>query len=511
MTQPVLNSKAIIGELCRRSLKEFVKRAWPIVEPGKEFIDGKHIDAICLHLEAVWRGKIRNLLITVPPRMSKSTIVSVMYPAWCWAQDPTQQFLCASHSMDLATRDNVKTRRLIESAWYQETIIGTLPEKSKKRFKLSGDQNQKTKFENDKSGYRQAVSVEGQVTGAGGDQLLIDDPSNAAEYQSEANLSNTIEWWDNAMATRLNNPKTGRKIMIMQRISHKDLAGHVLKQGGWVHLNLPMEYVPEKHCKTKIGWEDWRTVAGELLCEARIDARALADMKAGMTRYAIGAQFQQDPSPEEGGIFKRDYWKLWDGSLPEFEAIVQSWDTALEAGEQNDYSARTDWGIFLHKFVLGEEHGKRKGREEWRYCMMLLDFRQKRLEGPELRKEAIEQFHFRKPDYIIIERKASGHNLIQEMKRAGLPVVPFDPKGRDKIARANTAAIVWEQDAVFYPPKKYAEELIETMARFPNDEHDDGTDSAVQAGLFLRKKFWVQFAGEADDEERPPEESGSIY
>lgn len=496
----------IQAELGRRSLKRFLADNWDTVEPGRAFISNWHLDAICDHLEALYKGEIRNLLITLPPRMTKSLTCSVAFPAWAWLQDPTTQFLCASYSMDLATRDNVKTRRIIESQFYQSRYIDTLPPDSKLRFELSGDQNQKTKFENTRYGYRQAVSVESQVTGYGADILVGDDLHNAAEYQSEANIEKVIEWNDNAWTSRLNDAKTGRKLIIMQRVSHKDIAGHVLKQGGYVHLNLPMWFVPEKKCYTSIGFEDPRTEAGELLCPARVDEEALIEMKRRMSRYAIASQLQQEPSPDEGGIYKKAYWVPWgDRPMPDCAAIVQVWDTALEDKEENDYSACTTWGIFEHTQVLGEEWGKRKGEEETRYCMIILDSYKKRLQGPDLRQEALRLYRQRRPDCVIIERRASGHGLLHELRRANVPVLDFNPGTNNKVARANIAAIVFEQGCVFYPPRQWAEEVIETCARFPNDDFDDITDTVTMAALYLRKKFWIQYQGENEEDDMPPE------
>lgn len=515
MNQPAsLSSASIRGELCRRSLHYFVKTFWSVIEPEHEFVDGPHIRAMCLHLEAVWRGDIKNLIMNVPPRHMKSGLTSVFWPAWIWAQRPTIQFLTASYAMDLSTRDNVKMRRLIESEQYKSLMLDTLPQNDKRRFQLTGDQNSKIKFENNRNGSRQATSVESQVAGHNADIVVVDDPHNTTEYQSEANLEQVATWWSSGMSNRMNDPKKLKRVLIMQRVSGKDLTARLIKQGGWELLCLPAEFEPARKTRTKIGFEDWRTEPGQLLWPERFGADELDSLKAGFDwdKYKISSQLQQNPTPSEGGIFKEEYFIPWGESpLPDFEAIIQSWDTALESKQESDYSVCTTWGIFQKKFVLGEEHGRRKGMEEWRYCMMLLEVFEKRLEGPELRESAIEQYNLRKPDYVLVERKASGHNLIHEMKRAGIPVLPFDPKGRDKVARAQIAAIVFQQGCVFVPPRKWVTRAVEQCLHFPKGENDDIVDSIVQAALFLRKRFWVQYAGEADDAEVAPDPSVSFY
>ena len=211
--------------------------AWRVIEPGMPFIDNWHIEAICLHLQAVVDGLIRNLLINMPPRCMKSILVSVLFPAWVWIRHPEKRFLYSSYSQTLATDHSVATRRVIESDWYQE--------KWSRRFVLAGDANLKTRFENTRRGYRFSTSVGGSATGMGGDFIVADDPHNVKEAESDAIRAATIDWWDKVMSTRLNNPKTGARIIVMQRVHEADLSGHVLKKGGWDHLCLPMEYEPE--------------------------------------------------------------------------------------------------------------------------------------------------------------------------------------------------------------------------------------------------------------------------
>src|SRR5215813_12383746 len=262
--EPLLRRPGILDELdaemASRSLREFVRQAWPIVEPSTPFVPGWHIDAIVEHLEAVTHGEIRNLLINVPPRHAKSLLVSVFWPTWEWVRAPERRWLYSSYAASLSIRDSVKCRRLIESPWYQQ--------RWGERFALTSDQNTKGRFDNNRTGYRLTTSVGGAVTGEGGDRIVCDDPHNVQEAESDSIRKSTLEWFDVVMSTRMNDPKTAAKVVVMQRCHHQDLSGHLLEQGGFEHLRLPAEYEAPS-CVTSIGWSDPRTEHGELLWPAR--------------------------------------------------------------------------------------------------------------------------------------------------------------------------------------------------------------------------------------------------
>lgn len=218
-------------ERASRSLREFVRQAFAIIEPSTPFVPGWHIDAIIEHLEGITFGHIRNLLINVPPRHMKSLLVSVLWPAWEWIRFPERRFLYSSYAAQLSIRDSVKCRRLIESPWYQERWGD--------HYALTGDQNTKGRFENDRSGYRLSTSVGGAATGEGGDRVVCDDPHNVQEAESDSVRKGTTDWWDVVMSTRVNDPRSAAKVVVMQRCHQRDLSGHLLEQGGWEHLRLP--------------------------------------------------------------------------------------------------------------------------------------------------------------------------------------------------------------------------------------------------------------------------------
>lgn len=327
-TRPRLNVKdlpaleEVEAEICRRSLRAFVRRAWHVVEPATPFVAGWHIDAVCEHLEAVEAGQIRRLLMNFPPRHMKSLMVGVLWPTWIWVRRPDRRFLNASYIAQLATRDCVKSRRLITSPWFQARFGH--------RFHLTGDQNEKTKYENNASGFRAAYGV-GGATGEGGDFIVVDDPHNIIEGESEARRGEVLIWWDEVMSTRLNDPKTGAHVIVMQRVHERDLSGHVLEQGGYEHLMLPAEYDPKRSCVTVLGQVDPRITEGELLWPERFDAAAIAQLKTRLGSYGTAGQLQQQPTARKGGAFDRAWFDIV-AAAPRRARRVRYWDKAGTQG-----------------------------------------------------------------------------------------------------------------------------------------------------------------------------------
>src|SRR5215475_1548804 len=294
LKRPFLLSE-IDAELASRSLAEFVRQAWVVVEPSTPFVPGWHIDAIIEHLEAVTAGQIRNLLINVPPRHMKSLLVAVFWPGWEWTRWPERRWLYSSYSAQLSIRDSVKCRRLIESPWYQARWAD--------RFALTSDQNTKGRFDNNRSGYRLSTSVGGAATGEGGDRIVCDDPHNVQEAESDSVRKATLDWWDVVMSTRVNDPRTAAMVVVMQRCHQQDLSGHLLEQGGWEHLCLPAEYEGPRSA-TSIGFVDPRKEHGELLWADRFGRPEIDSLKRSLGSYAAAGQLQQRPSPVEGGMIK---------------------------------------------------------------------------------------------------------------------------------------------------------------------------------------------------------------
>lgn len=492
-----------------RSLYEFVRQAWPVMEPGVPFVESWHIEEICEHLEAVSQGDITRLLINIPPRHSKSTIVSVAWPAWEWITDPQQKFLCASYSGALSTRDNLKTRRLLQSPWYQ-TRWGHM-------FAFSGDQNAKQRFENDKTGYRIATSVGGTATGEGGSRLILDDPHGAQAAQSEAIRESDLEWFDVVWSTRLNTPKTDAMVTVMQRLHQNDISGHILNDlGGWDHIMIPAEWDGVRRT-TSLGAYDPRTVKGELICPERFGPEEITKLKQLLGVYGSSGQLQQDPSPAEGGILKTKYFQLWPHTerLPQFEYVLQSYDTAFTERTTGDPTGCEVWGVFTHQ-------GERQA--------MLLDAWDEHLGYPDLRKRVIEDWRTeyggdsspkagmptraRRPDRILVEAKASGQSLLQDLRLARVPAVGYNPGNADKVSRAHQTAPTLELGLLWIPeskknpghPVSWADEFMKQVAKFPVATHDEYVDCMTQAVIFLKNEGWFELPRAKDiDEPRKPD------
>src|SRR3954452_2638572 len=277
--EPRLQLALVKREKARRSFKEFVVQAWHVLEPGNEFVEGVHIDAICDHLQAVTEGRITDLIINVPPGHAKSLLVAVFWPAWVWIDHPEAKWLFTSYREPLAIRDSLKCRRLIESDWYQQRWGN--------RFELRADQNQKQRFENDRTGYRVVVPMSAG-TGERGDYVVVHHPHSVDQAESDTQRVAAVEWWNGSMSTRLNNPSQGHKIVIQQRLHEADLTGDLLIRGGYEHLCLPAEFEPERRCQTSIGWTDPRTSAGELLWPQRVDQAVLNGYKVSLGSYRYG-------------------------------------------------------------------------------------------------------------------------------------------------------------------------------------------------------------------------------
>lgn len=484
------------------SLYEFVKQSWHVVEPGVPFIPSWHIQEICEHLEAVTAGDIKRLLINIPPRHSKSTIVSVMWPMWEWLTDPAQKFLAASYSGNLSIRDNLKARRLVQSPWYQERW-GHM-------FKLAGDQNAKQRFENDKTGYRLATSVGGTATGEGGSRLILDDPHGAQDAQSDTMRESALEWFDMVWSTRLNNPKTDAMVTVMQRLHERDISGHILEDiGGWEHIMIPAEWDGVRR-KTSLGPYDPRRRVGELICPERFGEEEITRLKQLLGVYGTAGQLQQDPQPAEGGILKVKHFQLWpaDKPLPQFEYILQSYDCAFTEKTSGDPTACTVWAIFTHG---GERHA------------MLIDAWDEHLGYPDLRARVIKDWsteyggttvkdgvrRARRPDRILVEAKASGQSLLQDLRLAKVPAVGYNPGMADKISRAHQAAPTLELGLLWVPesgknpgqPVSWAQGFLKQVGKFPVAEHDDYVDTMTQAVIFLKNDGWFELPQARDRDE----------
>lgn len=491
--------------LCTSSFFLFAKAAWPWIEGGHELIPAWHIQAMCEHLEALHTLTISRLIINCPPRMGKSNICSVLFPAWVWAKSPHHSFLYSSYAQSLSIRDSLKCRRLIQSPWYQ-SLWGHI-------VRLTGDMNSKLRFENTRAGYRIASSVGGSNTGFGAHYEIADDPNNVLQADSDVIREGVNEWHDYVMSSRhAGLASEFRRLVVQQRTHHKDVTGHILSKDDqrWIHLCLPMEFEKTRCCSTiplrmSKGnvFKDPRHQEGELLWPAGMNAQQLDDFKKKDFKndsYRIAGQLQQRPSPQGGGIIRTEWLKWWkQKDFPEFEYVLQSWDTALTSSKLSCYSACTTWGVFKDKSGTCN--------------LMLLSVFKERVEYPELRKMATrlaQNYHDvimddplsgrMAPDLILIEEKVSGYSLLSDLMRANLPVMKFNPtRHGDKIGRCRLVTHLMENGLVWLPTETPHHELptedsaifLEAAGLFPNEESNDVIDSMSQAFIRLMSTGWL--------------------
>lgn len=500
------HQRAELAEKLEKDLYLFLQYMWRYIDPSP-FVPGMPIEAVCKHLQWVKEGKIKRLVINIPPRCAKSSTTSVAFPAWTWAQPkklwspssgPGVQFLHASYAQQLALRDSVKCRRLIESPIYK-ALWGH-------RFKLMGDQNTKTRFDNSERGSRLSTSVGSALTGEGGDIIVVDDPNAAQEAFSEATIESTIEWWDSALSTRLNNPKTGAFVVIQQRLSEEDLTGHILEKdvGDWCHLMLPMRYESERSYYNTIGWCDWREEEGELLWPERFGEREVDLLERQLGPWAAAGQLQQRPEPKGGGIIKREWWQLWESEgYPKFDYIIASLDTAYTSKEENDPSAMTIWGVFSggDQVAIANRVATKDGEMTSSVIrsyndhapprLMLMHAWQGRYELHELVKKVQESMHQYHVDKLLIENKAAGHSVAQEIRRLygheDFTVQLIDPKSQDKLARLYSVQHLFAEGMIYAPDRSWSDMVITQVGTFPKGKHDDLVDTVSMALRHLRE------------------------
>jgi predicted phage terminase large subunit-like protein len=488
----------------KTSLSDFTHAAWPVLEPATPFKPNWHIDAVIEHLEAASRREIRRLIINIPPRHMKSLNVSVIWPVWWWTFEPTIRFLTASYGEKLATRDALKSRRLIQSAWFRARFADV--------FTLTSDQNQKARYENNMTGYRLGTSVGGTGTGEGGDVILIDDPHKADEVESDTERQNVLDWHDGTISTRFNDPERGVEVVVMQRLHEQDLVGHLLDFGGWTHLCLPAEYEPSH----PFVWpDDPRTEPGELLWPDHFGREALDELKTTLGSYRSAGQLQQRPSPAEGGILKRAAWRffppawldLWEG--PELIALLTSWDTTVKEKTTNDYAVGTYWAAAgANRYLLGrwrERAGLTATKNAIRAAVDLL-----------------ERTHPNLPLTHVVENAANGPEVVAELRDI-VQGLTLNNSRTDKVARAFAITPQLEAGNVFVPghalpdgsgpdPARtpaWVMELIEECAQFNTGAYDDQVDSVTQALLKMRGSF-LRAAKRDDDEQRPRDTTAGI-
>ena len=461
------------------SLYQYLKFGWKFIATG-EYVDSWYIEAICDHVQGCIENKLpgNSLIVSIPPRHLKSSICSVAAPTWTWGphNKPNTKFLSFSYNQQLSTRDALKSRRIIQTNWFQNGWGD--------RFSLAGDQNAKTRYESNHMGYRIASSVTGSATGEGYDCLIIDDPINALQSGSEVELQKVIEWWSNAMPSRADDPLTARRIIIMQRLHQNDLIGHIQAtemEGGndgstWTHLDIPMEY-SQRYWHSPLGWEDPREDEGELLSPERFPASEVRKLKKKMGPYRYSAQYQQEPVPTNDGIIKRKWFRYYEIHKP-YEMVWQSWDLTQDSGESADYVVGTVWAK-----IGGDRYLLDMFRDKWDVNEQAAAIVRASRRYPMTRA-------------VLIENKANGHAVFKllkdpiQIKRIHQYSVPgltlCDPKkmGGDKKARLLLCASEFSSGSIFFPTEKlqpWISDVEKELCGFPKFRTDDIVDSISQA------------------------------
>lgn len=486
--------EATQADVIRSDLSQFVRFAFSITDPATPYIHNWHIDLICEYLQAVERGEIRKLIINVPPRSLKSLIVNQAWPAWLLGHNPAERIVSASYGMDLAIKNSVKTRLIMENEFYKKMFPKT---------RLAHDNNQKMQFSTTEMGHRVATSTGSGITGEGGNILIVDDLSSALNAQSDVIHEGQIEWYDTSFSNRLNNKNTGAIVVIMQRLREDDLTGHLMaSKSGWIKLKLPVytdkdirfsRFEPRMSYMFKKG----------LLHESRMDWDYVKGEEKKGSFYFSG-QFMQEPTPKGGGIIKKAWFTLWEPSipLPRMTYVLQSYDTAFTSNTLNDPSACLTIGVF----------NKATKDQNPNWAFMILDWWNEHLEFPELEERAKMDYKLttgrasklsfginkKHVDLLVVEEKATGKSVIQRLQRAaGLPILGYTPT-TDKIQRVNIVSPIVETGKVYVMASgapvmaegyqefaAWVQPFIKEVCTFPKAPHDEAPDTFSQALVTL--------------------------
>jgi predicted phage terminase large subunit-like protein len=444
--------------IVRRDLYAFIQRSFHELNPTTKFLPNWHIEVVASALEACRRGDTKRLIITQPPRSLKSLSASVAFVAYLLGHNPAAQIICASYGQDLANKHALDCRTILASAWYQALFPHT---------RLSPERQSLQEFMTTRQGFRLATSVGGVLTGRGADVIIIDDPLKPDEALSGSQRKTANDWFDHSLYSRLNNKKNGCIILVQQRLHEDDLVGHVLGIEPWQVIRFPaIAEEDETHViQTPYGTRRFKRRAGEVLHPDREPLEVLNHIREALGEYNFAGQYQQSPAPFGGGLVKAEWFKTYTAAdLPrKFEMIFQSWDTANKPTELSDYSVCTTWGV-------KEKH------------LYLLQVIRRRLGYPELKRAVREQAGAFNPQTIMIEDKASGTQLIQELVNEGMHEIKKYEPTMDKIMRMHSVTSTIENGFVHLPDKAaWLGEYLHELSTFPNGKYDDQADSTSQA------------------------------
>jgi predicted phage terminase large subunit-like protein len=463
-------------EVAREDYLSFVKQMWP------GFIEGRHHKIMADAFQRIADGSLKRLIINMPPRHTKSEFASHLFPAYFLGRYPDRKIIQTSHTAELATSFGRRVRNLVDTQKFQQIFPDT---------SLSADAKAAGRWDTSRGGFYFAIGVGGKLAGYGADLLIIDDPHSEQDYiqarQGDvAVFDKAYEWYTSGPRQRL---QPGAAIVIVMTRWHKrDITGRIVKRmtsgdvDDWEIIEFPA-LMPESD--NPLWPEFW-------------PKEELIKIRAELPAAQWNAQFLQNPTGEEGAIVKREWWNVWERDAPPVcEFTIMSWDTAFLKKERSDRCAMTLWGVFY----MDDEEGRRRPN------LILLDAIAERMEFPELKRRAIKEWNARQPDAFIVEAKASGLPLIQELRMMGIPVQDFTPHrgSGDKIARFNSVADIFASGLVWAPETRWAEETIEELAAFPQGDHDDLVDSTSQALLRFRQGGFISLYSDYEDEPFYPE------
>ena len=453
-----------IREVAQNDFMAFVKHVY------EGFIEGTHHKQVARQFEKLSMNPGSRIIVNMPPRHTKSEFASYLLPAWLIGKNPELKIIQTTHTAELAVRFGRKVRNLMELEIYKEIFPDV---------DLRADSKAAGRWETGQGGEYFAAGVGGAITGRGADLLIIDDPHSEQDALSDTAMEHAYEWYTSGPRQRLQ--PGGSIVVVMTRWSLKDLTGKLIKAQAsdvmadqWDVVEFPA-ILPSDN----VLWpEFWKK-------------EELLKVKASLSVGKWNAQWQQNPTAEEGAIIKKEWWNKWEkDSIPPVSYIMQSYDTAFSKKETADYSAITTWGVFQPS-----EGGPDN--------IILMDAKRGRWDFPELKSNAMEEYKYWEPDMVLIEAKASGTPLTDELRTMGIPVVNYTPsKGRDKHTRMHMVAPIFESGKVWAPEKKFSEEVIEECAAFPNGEHDDFCDSMSMALIRYRKGGFLRL--DSDEEEDEP-------
>jgi predicted phage terminase large subunit-like protein len=454
-------------ELAKNSLVGYAKFQM------ENYLSPPHIKLLASKLEAVERGDIRRLAIFMPPRHGKSILTSEFFPAWYMGRNPDKYIICSTYAQDLADDFGRKVRNQLQDKRYTDIFPDA---------ELSTDSSSMRRFNTTKGGVYYAVGAGSAITGRGAHLLLIDDPiKGREEADSAAMRKNLLDWYRATAYTRL--MPNGSVILIQTRWHEDDLAGWILKETGhegWDVIEFPA--ILNERAAGMLDLEE-----GDPLWKESYPIERLEEIKKTIGTREWSSLYAQKPSVEEGNIIKRWWWKTWTReNPPEMDYILQSWDTAYTVTETSDYSACTTWGVFSG---------------EGGYNLYLIDSFREKLTFPELKNQAVHLYNELQPDLVLVEAKASGWSLVQELMRTGIPITPFNPKKMDKLARVHSVAPLFEGGRIWAPDTDESADVMNQFAMFPNTKHDDLVDSTTQALLRLRKGWMVSHPQDVPMEE----------